>query len=275
LGAEEWTPGQEMDVAFECAGENGAVDDAIEAARPGGRVILVGIPGEDRTSFTASTARRKGLTIKLSRRMKHTYPRAIRLVESGRVDVRSLVTHRFPLEQVAEAFAAAQRREGLRRDARHDRAGDIPRPHRSDGLRHARHRGSLRYPGRAGERDCDRRRIAGKEQTADADLRRRDGTRAEGDGLATDPRAWLRDVWAVAAGRAAGGYDSIFDAAPKMARLKAKSFIPNPGAQKVYDQLYGEYLTLHDYFGRGANEVMKRLKQIKAAARNQQEPRDA
>jgi L-iditol 2-dehydrogenase len=114
LGAKEWTTGREVEVAFECAGENGAVEDAIAAAKPGGRVILVGIPGEDRTSFTASIARRKGLTIKLSRRMKHTYPRAIRLVESGLVDVRSLVTHRFPLEKTADAFAVAQRREGLK-----------------------------------------------------------------------------------------------------------------------------------------------------------------
>lgn len=114
LGAKEWTRGYEVDVAIECAGENGAVEDAIQAAKPGGRVILVGIPGEDRTSFTASIARRKGLTIKLSRRMKHTYPRAIRLVESGQVDVRSLVTHRFSFEKVTEAFAVAQRREGLK-----------------------------------------------------------------------------------------------------------------------------------------------------------------
>jgi L-iditol 2-dehydrogenase len=115
-GAREWAPGREgeVDVAFECAGENGAVEDAIAAAKPGGRVILVGIPGEDRTTFTASVARRKGLTIKLSRRMKHTYPRAMRLVESGRVDVRSLVTHRFPLEKIREAFAVAHRREGLK-----------------------------------------------------------------------------------------------------------------------------------------------------------------
>jgi L-iditol 2-dehydrogenase len=114
LGAKEWAPNQEVDVVFECAGENGAVEDAIAAAKPGGRVVLVGIPSDDRTSFTASVARRKGLTIKLSRRMKHTYPRAIRLVESGRVDVRSLVTHRFPLERVAEAFDCARRRAGLK-----------------------------------------------------------------------------------------------------------------------------------------------------------------
>jgi L-ribulokinase len=72
---------------------------------------------------------------------------------------------------------------------------------------------------------------------------------------------------AVAGGRGAGGYDSIFDAAPKMARLKKETFKPNPPAQKVYDQLYAEYRALHDYFGGGANDVMKRLKHIKAEAR--------
>jgi L-ribulokinase len=73
---------------------------------------------------------------------------------------------------------------------------------------------------------------------------------------------------AVAAGQASGGYDSIFDAAPKMARLKKETFKPDPSAQKVYDQLYAEYLTLHDYFGGGANDAMKRLKHFKAEARN-------
>jgi threonine dehydrogenase-like Zn-dependent dehydrogenase len=114
FGASEWDGQQEVDVAFECAGVNDAVQDTMTAVRPGGRVILVGIPADDRTSFSASLARRKGLTIKLSRRMKHTYSRAIRLVESGAVDVRSLVTHRFPLRDIAEAFAVAQRREGLK-----------------------------------------------------------------------------------------------------------------------------------------------------------------
>ena len=88
-----------VDVAFESAGEQEAVDDAFAAVAPGGKVILAGIPDDDKTSFSASTARRKGLTIKLVRRMKHTYPRAIDLVAEGLVDVRSLVTHRFPLNQ--------------------------------------------------------------------------------------------------------------------------------------------------------------------------------
>jgi L-iditol 2-dehydrogenase len=106
--------GRGVAVAFEAAGENEAVETALETARPGGKVILAGIPSEDSTSFTASTARRKGLTIQLCRRMKLTYPRAIRLVEAGQIDVRSLVTHRFPLEQAERAFRLAQEREGVK-----------------------------------------------------------------------------------------------------------------------------------------------------------------
>lgn len=108
------TGGKGVDVAFEASDENGAVEAAIAATRPGGRVVLIGIPSDDRTAFTASVARRKGLTIKLTRRMKHAYPRAIRLVESGLVDVRSLVTHRFPLAEFDRAFSAARKREGLK-----------------------------------------------------------------------------------------------------------------------------------------------------------------
>jgi L-iditol 2-dehydrogenase len=110
----ETTRGRGVDAAFEVAGENLAVDTAVAVAKPGGRVILVGIPPEDRTSFSASLARRHGLTIKLSRRMKHTYPRATQLVEQGMVDVRSLVSHVYPLEEYEEAFRVAETREGLK-----------------------------------------------------------------------------------------------------------------------------------------------------------------
>jgi L-iditol 2-dehydrogenase len=108
------TGGRGLDVVFEVAGNDQAVDAAIEAVRPAGRVVLTGIPSEDRTSFRASTARRKGLTIKLVRRAKHTYPRSIDLVERGLVDVRSIVTHRFPLDAADEAFRVATRRDGLK-----------------------------------------------------------------------------------------------------------------------------------------------------------------
>jgi L-iditol 2-dehydrogenase len=106
--------GRGVDVAFETAGENLAVETAIETCKPGGRVVLCGIPAVNSTSFKASTARRKGLTIKLVRRMKHTYPRAIRLVEAGLVDVDTIISHRFPLEDYEQAFEIAQRRAGLK-----------------------------------------------------------------------------------------------------------------------------------------------------------------
>jgi L-iditol 2-dehydrogenase len=106
--------GRGLDVAFEVAGDQDAVEAAIAAVVPGGRVILVGIPADDKTSFPASLARRKGLTIKIVRRMKHTYPRAIELVTKGLVDVRSLVTHHFGLDQAAQAFEVAERREGIK-----------------------------------------------------------------------------------------------------------------------------------------------------------------
>jgi len=108
------TGGRGVDIAFEVAGEQEAVEMSFVAVLPGGKVILAGIPANDRTSFPASVARRKGLTIKMVRRMKHTYPRAIELVSRGLVDVRSLVTHRFPLVKAVEAFAVAQRREGIK-----------------------------------------------------------------------------------------------------------------------------------------------------------------
>jgi L-iditol 2-dehydrogenase len=114
LGGRDWTPGRSVDVAFEVAGENAAVETAVEAVKPGGVVILAGIPSEDRTCFPASVARRKGLTLKLVRRMKFTYPRAIQMVKDNQVDVRSLVTRRFPLEQAQQAFTVAQGREGLK-----------------------------------------------------------------------------------------------------------------------------------------------------------------
>jgi len=106
--------GADVDTAFEVAGTGDAVDAAMTAVRPGGRVVLAGIPDDDRTSFRASVARRKGLTIAMSRRMNDAYPRAIALAASGRVDLTSLVTRTAPLAEVADAFAAAARREGLK-----------------------------------------------------------------------------------------------------------------------------------------------------------------
>ncbi|MBS4219225.1 ribulokinase [Bacillus sp. FJAT-49711] len=71
---------------------------------------------------------------------------------------------------------------------------------------------------------------------------------------------------AVAAGKERGGYDSIEDAAKEMGRVKEETYQPNPDNVKVYDKLFAEYERLYDYFGRGENNVMKRLKDIKLHA---------
>ena len=65
-------------------------------------------------------------------------------------------------------------------------------------------------------------------------------------------------------GAVAGGHYPDFGAAIRsMAGLRENSYSPDPGAHAVYSKLYAEYLTLHDYFGRGTNDVMKRLKELK------------
>ncbi|MDT8401744.1 MAG: ribulokinase [Bacteroidales bacterium] len=68
---------------------------------------------------------------------------------------------------------------------------------------------------------------------------------------------------AVAAGKDRGGYDNIFEAAKRMAKIRDRVYKPSPANVIAYDKLYNEYHTLHDYFGRGGNNVMKRLKDMK------------
>src|SRR6185437_12002573 len=103
-----------VDVAFELAGNDDGVRVALESVRPGGRVVLAGIPDDDTTAFSASLARRKGLTIAMTRRMNDVYPRAISLASRGVVDLESLVSRRAPLGDAAGAFASAAGRSGLK-----------------------------------------------------------------------------------------------------------------------------------------------------------------
>jgi L-iditol 2-dehydrogenase len=123
LGADAaLTPGEaaeaartsQVEVAFEIAGVNDAVDLALRLARPGARVVLAGIPDDDSTTFSASLARRKGLTLVLARRMKEMYPRAISLAQRGLVDLDSVVSATYPITSVDQALTAAAARTGLK-----------------------------------------------------------------------------------------------------------------------------------------------------------------
>ncbi|HZR92700.1 MAG TPA: alcohol dehydrogenase catalytic domain-containing protein [Gaiellaceae bacterium] len=102
------------DVVFDCTDAD-SLGEAVEAVRPGGRVVAVGIPAGDRSSFAASVARRKELTIVLCRRMQPAdLPRALRVVTMGRVSLGSLVSDRFALADGAQAFSALADRRGLK-----------------------------------------------------------------------------------------------------------------------------------------------------------------
>lgn len=69
---------------------------------------------------------------------------------------------------------------------------------------------------------------------------------------------------AAVAPKEAGGYDSIEKAAQAMAKIRKESYHPDQRNVLIYDKLYREYMLLHDWFGRGGNDVMKRLKALKA-----------
>ncbi len=100
----DWTAGQGAPLVLEATNSPHGFRDAVLAAAIGGRVVLVGIPDGDSYTLPAAEARRRGLKIKFSRRMGEVYPRAIALVASGKVDVATLVTRRFGLEEAPEAF---------------------------------------------------------------------------------------------------------------------------------------------------------------------------
>jgi L-iditol 2-dehydrogenase len=116
LVAEAWAghvwKGHGVDVAIEVAGTLAAQEEAARVVKRGGTVVLVGIPAEDQVVLTHHVARRKGLIIKMARRMKHTYPRAIELADgtgsNAHIDLKPLITHRFSLEDAAQAFPLVQ-----------------------------------------------------------------------------------------------------------------------------------------------------------------------
>ncbi len=112
--AKPLTDGRGTDVVFEATTSPEGPRHATEAVRIGGKVILVGIPEGDQFTLGAGVVRRKGLTIKMSRRMGHVYPRAIEMVQRGQVDLQAMMSHRFSLEDTPTAFEThAEYRDGV------------------------------------------------------------------------------------------------------------------------------------------------------------------
>ncbi len=92
------------DCVFECCGRQEAIDQAFDILKPGGQLVIVGIPRQDMITLSADKFRRKEITVKYIRRQNHCVQPAIDLIASGKIDVDFLVTHRFSLEQTQKAF---------------------------------------------------------------------------------------------------------------------------------------------------------------------------
>ncbi|MHC4562426.1 MAG: zinc-dependent alcohol dehydrogenase [Planctomycetota bacterium] len=93
-----------LDLAFECAGEQDTLDQAIELLAPGGKLMVIGTPETKTITINYDIARRREHTVQMVRRQNRMTGPALDLVASGRVDVARLVTHHFGLDQAAEAL---------------------------------------------------------------------------------------------------------------------------------------------------------------------------
>jgi L-iditol 2-dehydrogenase len=93
-----------LDVVFECSGDAEAIGQAVRLLKPGGRLVLIGIPEMDEVVFPVHELRRNEITIVNVRRQAHCTRRAIDLIERRSIDLDSLVTHRFELDETQKAF---------------------------------------------------------------------------------------------------------------------------------------------------------------------------
>jgi len=93
-----------LDVVFEASGEQDALTNAVKILKPGGKLVLVGIPPEAKYTFNMDLMRRKELTVINVRRQNHCVEEAIELVVSGKIEVEKMVTHNFTLEETPLAF---------------------------------------------------------------------------------------------------------------------------------------------------------------------------
>jgi L-iditol 2-dehydrogenase len=93
-----------LDIVFECCGKQEAVDQAIDILKPGGRLIVVGIPEFERWTFSVDNTRHREISIQFIRRQVDCVESTLEMMCNGKIDVRNMVTHRFPFKNTKEAF---------------------------------------------------------------------------------------------------------------------------------------------------------------------------
>jgi len=94
-----------LDIVFECCGQQEAIDQAVNLMKPGGKIIIVGIPEFEKWSLNVENTRRRELMIQFIRRQLDCVEPAIESMAEYRIDVSRMVTHRFPFEKTADAFS--------------------------------------------------------------------------------------------------------------------------------------------------------------------------
>jgi L-iditol 2-dehydrogenase len=103
-----------LDVVYECCGKQEAFDQAVDVLKPGGRLVVVGIPEFDRWSMSVELTRRKEISLQFIRRQVDCVDTALDMMENGKIDISHMVTHRFPFNKTKEAFdLVAEYRDGV------------------------------------------------------------------------------------------------------------------------------------------------------------------
>lgn len=93
-----------LDIVFECCGQQEAIDNAVEILKPGGKLMIIGIPDFDRWSLKVDLCRRKELAIQNVRRQNHIVNETLELLSSGAIDIGRMPTHRFKFVEAKAAF---------------------------------------------------------------------------------------------------------------------------------------------------------------------------
>jgi L-iditol 2-dehydrogenase len=93
-----------LDVVFECCGQQEALDQAVDLLKPGGKLVVVGIPEFERWSMNVETTRRREISLQFIRRQVDCVESALEMMGSGKIYVSNMVTHRFPFSKSKEAF---------------------------------------------------------------------------------------------------------------------------------------------------------------------------
>ncbi len=93
-----------LDVVFECCGQQEAFDLAVDVLKPGGKLVVVGIPEFDRWSMSVEKTRRREISLQFIRRQVDCVEPALEMMKNGLINIDKMVTHRFPFEKTKDAF---------------------------------------------------------------------------------------------------------------------------------------------------------------------------